>query len=223
MRRLWYRSLRIIMRFLLFLLTDYKVSGRHNVPQRGPLMITSNHLSAIDLPAVMPVIPGEVTVFAAQKHSHGLHGLIMRSVYVIFVRRGEADRQALRQALRILENGGMLGLAPEGTRSPSKTLIRAKPGAAYLAVRSGATILPIGITGTETVLREWRHFRRPKIRVAVGKPYKLNAPDEGRPDFQALGDEMMLHIAELLPPDYRGVYADWDRAREESASATITA
>lgn len=210
---LWYRSLRILVRFLLFLLTDYKVSGQENVPADGPLMITTNHVSAVDLPAVMPAIPHEVAVFAADKHRIGLRGLIMRTVHVIFVRRGTADRKALRQARDILEMGGILGVAPEGTRSSAKTLIRGKPGAAFLAVRADATILPIGITGTEKVFSAWRRWRRPRIRVVIGEPYKLEAPAEGRPDFHALSEEMMLRIAQLLPPQYRGVYADWSEDR----------
>ena len=216
-RAVWYRGVRVLVRLLMFLLTDYRISGQENVPATGPLMITPNHLSAVDLPAIMPAIPHVVTVLAADKHRRGLRGLIMRTVYVVFVRRGTPDRRALRQALEVLKKGGTLGVAPEGTRSPTKTLIRGKPGAAFLAVRADATILPLGVTGTDKVFDEWRHLRRPKIRVVVGKPYKLEAPAEGRPDFQALSDQMMLRIAELLPTEYRGVYADWT---VESSSRT---
>lgn len=198
------------MRLLFFLLTDYRVVGQENIPEAGPLMITTNHLSAVDLPAVMLAIPHQATAFAASKHQKGLRGRLLRSFNVIFVRRGTPDRRALRQALELLKNGSVLGLAPEGTRSPTKALIRGKSGAAFLALHSGATILPIGLTGTETVLREWRRLRRPKIRVTIGKPYRLETPGDGRRDLQALSDQMMLRIAELLPTEYRGVYADWD-------------
>lgn len=219
---LWYHSFRALMRLLLFLLTDYKVSGRENIPEAGPFMITPNHLSAVDLPAVMAAIPHHVTVFAAKKHQTGFRGMLLRTFDVIFVRRGTADHQALRRALQVLDDGDILGVAPEGTRSPNKTLIRGKAGAAFLAVRADATILPIGLTGTQTVLREWRRLRRPRIRVNVGEPYKLEAPEDGRPDFQALADEMMLHITELLPHEYRGVYADWDSSPAESEPVPAT-
>ncbi len=207
---LWYRTVRAVMRALFSLLTNYKVTGQENIPPAGPLILTTNHLSAVDLPAVMIAIPLQATAFAASKHQGGLRGLILRSFNVIFVRRGTPDRKALRQALQVLERGGVLGLSPEGTRSPTGALIRGKPGAAFLALNSGVTILPIGLTGTETVLREWRHLRRPKIRVNIGKPYRLQTSENGRRYLQALSDQMMLRIAELLPLEYRGVYADWD-------------
>ncbi|MFQ5341298.1 MAG: lysophospholipid acyltransferase family protein [Anaerolineae bacterium] len=204
----WYRSVRAVIRLLFFLLADYKVSGQEHIPDAGPMIIAINHMSAVDLPAVMLAIPHQATAFAASKYQGGLRGLILRSVHVIFVRRGIPDRKALRQALEVLQSGGVLGLAPEGTRSPTKTLLRAKPGTAFLAVRSGATVLPIGLTGTETVLRSWRHLHRPKIRVVIGEPYKLEASGNGRHDFQALSDQIMLSIAGLLPEEYRGEYAD---------------
>lgn len=214
---IWYRGVRAIMRLLFFLLTDYKVFGQENIPAAGPLILTTNHMSAVDLPAVMVAIPHQATAFAASKHRGGLRGLILRSFNVIFVRRGTPDRKALREALEVLKNGGVLGLAPEGTRSRTRALIRGKSGAAFLALNSGATILPIGLTGTEKILREWRRLRRPKIRVVIGRPYKLEVPEGGRRDLQALSDQMMLRIAELLPMEYRGVYANW-----EATQATIS-
>lgn len=206
---IWYRGVRFLMRVLFLSLTDYRVSEQENIPSTGPLIVSANHLSAVDLPAVMIALPFQVTAFAASKYQGGLRGLLLRSFNVIFVRRGTPDRGALRRALQTIEDGKVLGLSPEGTRSPTKKLIRGKPGAAYLALRSDATILPIGLMGTETVLREWRRLRRPKVHVVIGKPYKLKAPDDGRRDLQTLSDRMMLRIAELLPKEYHGVYADW--------------
>lgn len=207
---LLYRSVRAFMRLLFFLLTDYSVTGQENLPEAGPLIITINHLSAVDLPAVMIAIPHQATAFAASKHQGGLRGLLLRQFNVIWVRRGTPDRRALRQALDLLQNGGVLGLSPEGTRSPTKVLIRARPGAAFLALHSGSTILPIGLTGTHQVLHAWQHLRRPRIRVVIGKPYRLPASENDRRNFQALSDEMMLHIADLLPTEYHGIYAGWN-------------
>jgi 1-acyl-sn-glycerol-3-phosphate acyltransferase len=216
LQSIWYYSVRILMRFLFFVLTDYKITGRENIPDDRPLIVTINHISAIDLPAMMVVLPFQPVAFAASTHKTGVYGMILRQFNVIFVRRGEVDRQALRQALEHLENGGVLGLAPEGTRSPTKTMIRAKPGGAFLALRTNAIILPIGVIGTETLLRAWKRLRRPKIRAVIGKPYRLEAPVDGKPDLQALGDEMMLRIAELVPPAYRGVYAGWENRQREA-------
>lgn len=218
-RSVLYRGAQALLRLLFFLLTDFKISGQEHIPDAGPLIVTINHISAVDLAAGMVAIPHQSTALAANKHRTGLRGLILRTFAVVFVRRGTPDRRALRQALEVLENGGILGLSPEGTRSPTKKLIRGKPGVAFLALRSGATILPIGVTGTEKVLREWRRFRRPKIRVVIGEPYKLKASGVGQRDLQALSDQMMLRIADLLPVEYRGVYADWDSPVAESNHA----
>lgn len=210
------------MRLLLFLLTNYEVTGQENIPDAGPLLITPNHLSAVDLPAIMAAIPHQAIGFAASRYRTGFYGLILHRFDVIFVRRGTPDRQALRRALEVLENGAALGVAPEGTRSPTKALIRGKPGAAFLALRSGATVLPIGVTGTEKVLQEWLRFRRPKIRVVVGEPYRLEAPEDSRYDLQTLSDQMMLRIADLLPEEYRGVYANWNSTVAEDSHAVET-
>lgn len=205
-----YRAIQWVLRVLLFLLTDFKVIGRENLPASGPFVITPNHISMVDLAVAMVAIPYRVAVFAADKHRERVAGRILQQFDVIWVRRGTPDRAALRQALQILERGGILGVAPEGTRSATKQLIRGKPGAAFLALRSDAPILPVGLVGTSGVLNAWRRLRRPHLRVVIGEPYRLERDGDQRRDLQALSDEMMLRIVELLPPDYHGVYAGWE-------------
>lgn len=215
-----YRLIQGILRVLLFLLADFEVVGRDNIPTEGPLLITPNHVSMVDLAVAMVAIPHRVVVFAADKHRDRVAGRVLKQFDVIWVRRGEADRAALRQALQFLERGCILGVAPEGTRSATKQLIRAKPGAAFLALHSGAVILPVGLIGTSEVLSAWRRLRRPRLQVVIGKPYRLKHHGDQRRDLQALSDEMMLHIVDLLPPEYHGVYRDWDTASESDVPDT---
>jgi 1-acyl-sn-glycerol-3-phosphate acyltransferase len=127
----------------------------------------------------------------------------------VWVRRGEVDREALRKALEILERGEVLGVAPEGTRARGPyALQKGKVGAAYLATRADVPIVPLGITGTENIKRDLPRLRRAYVRVVVGQPFRL--PESGRVRSQKLHeytDLIMYRIAELLPEEYRGVYA----------------
>jgi len=136
----------------------------------------------------------------------------------IWINRFDADFGALRVVLKRLEKGEVLAVAPEGTRSPTATLLPGKPGAAYLAAKSQLPVIPIGIVGTEdaVVKRRLKRLQRLDITVRVGAPYRLpEMPKRGRDEWlQQQTDEMMCLIAALLPPDHRGVYADHPRLRE---------
>jgi 1-acyl-sn-glycerol-3-phosphate acyltransferase len=130
----------------------------------------------------------------------------------IFVDRYHADIHAVREVMRRLNKGGMLCLAPEGTRSPTGALIRPHDGAAYLAMKAGVPVVPAAFTGTEDrkVLAQLKRFRRPAITITLGEPFlPPPLPKNGRDAaVAAFTEEIMLRIAELLPVEYRGIYAD---------------
>ena len=129
---------------------------------------------------------------------------------IIPVRRGEADTSALRKAKEALDNGYFFGIAPEGHRNKYGRLRRAYPGTVLLAIRSGVPILPIAHWGGEVYLKNLKHFRRTDFYINVGKPFRLNV--EGvkmsKDVRQQIVDEMMLRVAELMPKDYHGEYAN---------------
>ncbi len=205
-----YWLLRAFISLVYRLFTDYHVSGRENVPLEGPLILAMNHIHTLDSPAAMVAMPRQVTTFAARKWRHTPKGWILTLAGAIFVNRGEVDRQALRAALDVLKRGGVLGLAPEGTRSPTFQLQSARGGVAYLAYLSGARILPVAVTGVEHMLPSLRHLRRARVRVVIGQPFALPAfaqrPKAG--DLLQQADLVMRRIAALLPPEYQGVYAE---------------
>jgi 1-acyl-sn-glycerol-3-phosphate acyltransferase len=203
-----YRITRALVKLILSVLADVEICGQEHVPPGGPLLVIINHLSVLDLPLMMVALPMEASVMAASKYQRGVTGFVLRRFNAIFVRRGTPDRRALRAALDVLKKGGVLGIAPEGTRSKTHRLLRGKPGVAFLALQADALILPAGVTGTERFLDDLCHFRRPKLRVVFGPPFRLEVPAKDRRDLQALTDEMMGHIAELLPAEYRGEYAE---------------
>ena len=127
-----------------------------------------------------------------------------------FSRRGELDRRALMEALEVLLAGGMLALAPEGTRSKTGALQQARDGAAYLATRSGAVIVPMVAYGQEQAEGQWKRLRRPRIVVRVGEPFRFeDTPNKVRSrELSPYTEEMMQRLAQMLPPQYRGVYRD---------------
>jgi 1-acyl-sn-glycerol-3-phosphate acyltransferase len=132
--------------------------------------------------------------------------------------RFEADYAALRQILARMEQGGMLVIAPEGTRSKTEALQEAKPGVAFLAGKSGYPVLPVALTGTEDrgIVQNLKRFRRSKIVVRGGELFTIELP-KGKGREQAMHtatDEIMCQIAALLPEKYRGVYAEHPRLKE---------
>lgn len=208
---LFYRLVQRALWALARILTRLDVSGIDNVPLTGPVVIAPNHIHALDVAVVGMVIPRQATIFTADKWRGKLGGWAMERVtQTIYVARGEVDRAALSQALDVLRRGGAMAVAPEGTRTHTGGLQEGKHGAVYLAARTSATIVPVAVWGHETALAAWRHLRRPAVHVRVGEPFYL-PPDAARartPELHAYTDDVMLALARLLPPEYRGVYAD---------------
>jgi 1-acyl-sn-glycerol-3-phosphate acyltransferase len=207
---LTYRILRIIAFLITKLTTRLELVGVDNIPEEPPYLLVTNHLSALDLPVLLFVFPHTIRAFAASKHkSNLLFYPILEAARTVWVRRGEVDRQAIREALDVLERGEVLGVAPEGTRAnESHALQKAKAGAAYIATRAGVPIVPVGLAGTEKIKHNLLRLRRTPVRVAVGESFRL--PESGHVRSRKLyeyTDLIMQRIAELLPTEYRGVYA----------------
>lgn len=207
----FYGLIRSFVRLLIRLLTQTEIRGMENVPAQGPYMVATNHMSAIDPPLIMAVFPKPITVFAADTHQREfIVGAVMQRIGAIWVKRGEVDREALRAALRVLKEGGIIGIAPEGTRSRTGGLIQGRIGAAYLAAHANALIVPIALAGTEVGLPSLLRLGRPRITVTIGPTFQLPCPD-GRPsrqDLEAYTETIMLTLARMLPEKYWGVYRE---------------
>jgi 1-acyl-sn-glycerol-3-phosphate acyltransferase len=200
------------LRFLVRTLARCEVNGQENIPAGGPLLVVFNHLAHLDGPLVLSWMPFEVEAIAlADLYRVPVTGQILRLYGAIPVHRDAYDRQVLAQALQVLAAGKVLALAPEARQSPTLTMERGRLGAAYLALRSGAPLLPIGITGTETVYSALRHLQRPRLALNIGVPFSLSGPlargAQRRAQLEDGREQIMRRIATLLPPEYRGVYA----------------
>jgi 1-acyl-sn-glycerol-3-phosphate acyltransferase len=186
------------------------------VPKKGPLILVCNHVNFIEVPLMFTHLqPRPVTGFAkAEAWDNPAVGWLFNTWEAIPIRRGEADTEALRQGLRVLEEGKILTITPEGTRTGNGCLQRGHPGVVLLALRSGAPLLPAVYYGHENYEQNLKKLRRSEFHVNVGKPFRLTAPDgkvknEVR---QKMADEIMYQLASLLPEMYRGIYADLSKA-----------
>lgn len=212
--RLIYRLFDVI----LCVLARRTINNRDLVPDAGPYILTTNHLSYFDTPLIYSILGGQgLTGWAAEKYEkHWLFGPIVRAIGGVFIQRGEVDRRALTEATRLLKSGRPFAVAPEGTRSPTKSLLKGKTGVAYLANLTGVPIVPVALTGTEHMGDRLKHLKRADLTITFGEPYMLpplNREDRSRM-LQQNTDEIMCRIAALLPEAYRGVYADHPRLQE---------
>jgi len=210
--------IRIIIRGLFNTLTRVRIQGIENVPQTGGCLLAVNHLSLLEPPLVFGMVKREkITALVAKKYRQKVFfRWLIRAVDGIWINREETDFQALREALAFLKDGGALGIAPEGTRSQTGALIEAKPGVAYLADKAHVPVVPVAVTGTETALSQLMRLRRPNLDLRFGEPFDLPPVkrDTRAEDLQRNTDEIMCRMAALLPPPYRGVYANHPRLKE---------
>lgn len=205
-----YRAFQVVAWGLFKLLTHLQVTGLDKVPTTGPVIISPNHLHMLDIPLVGMCTRRRSVILAADKWRGKPGGWVMERVtQIIYVARGEVDREALSESLKVLKAGGVLAVAPEGTRSRQRGLQEGHEGAAYLASRTGALIIPIAVWGHEMTFQEWRRLRRPRISVVFCNPISLpsSAARARSEELHRYTEQIMLAIAREMPAEYRGVYA----------------
>lgn len=193
----------------LRLLTDWQVRGSENVPKEGALLIVANHLNNVDPPLLAVSIPRKTTFMAKEELFRSrIVSYFVSRFGAFLVQRGTIDRNALRRAKEILDSGECLVMFPEGRRSRSGAMLPAFRGSALIALQNEVKVLPVGITGTEKLVGNTWFFRRHRIVVTIGQPFRLAADSSSvkRDKLTNLTDDMMCHIAGLLPAAYRGCY-----------------
>ena len=212
-----------VVYYLIKKLTDFQVIDGENIPAAGGLLMTTNHLSRLDLPILMATSDRHdlVAVVAKKYEKKPFFKWILEKIStVIWLDRETTDFSALRQVVNCLRMGNIVGIAPEGTRSHhSVGLLEAKQ--AVFAAQASVPILPIGIVGTDQTYSNWKKLRKAPVTVKIGKPYTLPKMDrENRQTWLTYcTDEIMCRIAVLLPPSYRGFYAEHLRLKELLAKA----
>ena len=214
------KALLFIVRLLLRLIAHVEIVGLENFPQAPSYVLASNHIGRLDVVLAYYLLnrPDIIVIVAEKYQKYALTRWLTRLIDGIFIDRYHADVGALRQTLRRLQQGGILAVCPEGTRSKSGNLIEAKAGGIYLAWKASVPILPVALTGSEdaVVKARLKRFRRLNVKVLVGKPFTL-PPIAGKDRQEAMRqytDEVMCRIAALLPQEQRGFYADHPRLQE---------
>lgn len=192
------------------LVCRYRVTGLERVPPTGPLLVVANHLSFYDPLLLGIVLRRRVWFFTkAEIFRWPIAGIACKLTGQIPVHRGESDRAALEQAMTYLQEGKALMFFPEGTVERQEKMIPARAGAAMLSARTGATILPIAHVGTRRILRTPRSWF-PRVTITIGEPFTptLDGNVPRKVALQHITYEIMQRIAEMLPPENRGVYAE---------------
>lgn len=202
---LWYSSWKGLLSAFFWLLFRLRVEGREHEPPAGPVLAVCNHTSAVDPPIAGVALRRRAWYMAKEELLRTpVLGALLRSVGTFPVRRGEADRQSIRTALEVLRRGQVLLMFPEGTRSPDGRPLPAEPGAALLALRTGAPVLPMAIIGTQRAMPKGARLpRRTPVTVRMGPTITVPRHD-GRIDRAMLdewGRRFMAAIAALLPSD----------------------
>jgi len=221
----FYLLFKPIASLIAYGVTDFHVHNRENLPRTGAFIGTLNHLSNFD--PMLGALQSTRPLFAMTKSEYfstPILGGIVIALGGFPVRRGEADRQAVRTALAIVKRGGITSIFPEGTRSKTFMLQDGHPGAALIAATSDVPVVPNALWGTENIMRRDKlgFLKRPRVDFMVGKPYNLKETaaefaatyqlDTGdkrskrHSDLDLLSDIMMLKMAELLPPQYQGEF-----------------
>jgi len=213
------RGLAFSARLLARSITRVRIEGDFDaIPRDGPVILAANHISNAD-----PVLVGAWLTPRLGRRIHWLGkkemfdwpvvGWVARNGGIVPVDRDGADVEAFRTASRVLEAGEVLMVFPEGTRSPTAELQPPKDGLAMLALRTGATIVPIGISNTDRLWPKGRPIPRPggHVSMRIGAPFRiadLLPPEVDRKAAKRVATTLIMRrIAALLDPRHRGPYA----------------
>jgi 1-acyl-sn-glycerol-3-phosphate acyltransferase len=205
------------------LLADVRINGRENLPEGGPLIVVGNHFHFLDPLMFIHLLPYPLEFVGGAKmpNAPGATHFLQKLFGVIPTARGTVSRDTLYGAESIIKQNGVLGIFPEGG-SWATVLRPPRPGTAFLAWRTQAPILPVGIDGSVGFFKNLRKGRVP-ITLNIGKPFgPLGGNSNSRPsreELDGMGHIIMRHVAELIPADKRGFYSD-DPAIREAARGT---
>lgn len=176
---------------IIFIPLGLKSQGKHNIPSEGPIIVAANHVSIWDPIIVALIINRPVNFMAkAELFNYKILGKILEKTYVFPVKRGAADRKAIKKAISILEEGEVLGIFPEGSRNKTGDEIKAQAGVAMIALKAGAPILPVACVGTKRIFPiGWFS----PFEVRIGKPLSLE-------EFQGkkVNSALLAEVSDLI-------------------------
>ena len=209
---LTHRLMTSIVRFGTAILCKIDKAELAKVPKEGPLIAYANHIGQLEVPLVFSYLqPRPVTAMAkAESWENWFFNWLFDVWKLIPVRRGEADMDAMRKSMQMINDGYIFGISPEGTRSYDGKLLPAHPGIVPIALKTGAPLQAIAHFGAENFPENFKRFKRTDFNIRVGRVFTLDPGGERvtKEVRQEMVDEMMIELAKLLPEEYRGHYAD---------------
>ncbi|MEO5952071.1 MAG: lysophospholipid acyltransferase family protein [Chloroflexia bacterium] len=189
----WYRGIRVFFWLIFHSLWPLKIVGKDNVPQSGSALIVSNHLSMVD-PFVVCFGAHRLVSFMGKEELFRtpLVGFLVRKLGAFPVDRSRRDPASMRIALTLLKDGELLGMFPEGSRSATGELQELRAGAARLASRTRAPIVPVAVVNTDHALPPGKFLRPARISVVFGEPFELTELYEKPKDEEAMARALIL-------------------------------
>ena len=199
---MWYRILQILLPWVMPIF-QFRVVGKEDVPSTEGLILAANHVSYVDPLFIGAALIERQLHFIAKEELLRIPilGALIRRLHTVPVRRGQVDYTAIRQSLRLLEEGEILAIFPEGTRGDGMVLKEAEEGIGFLAARSGRPVVPVYLHGTDSVLPRGKRIPRVHpVTIYFGHPLRLGggvSAGEGRESYRRLSEEVMKGIGEL--------------------------
>lgn len=199
-----------LLRGVLSMIGKFNIVGSEHIPATGGGIVIINHVHWLDPVLLLTCTNRTIVPLAKVEAFESFLARIMVAPYgAIPVHRGEVDLQAIRAASEVIQEGGLVLISPEGTRSKTGALIQAQEGLAFLATRNDALIIPVALVGTTEAYKHLWKLQRANFNINIGEPFKLGNPGGGkvtRDQLHSMTDYAMRRLAALLPAEMRGVY-----------------
>jgi 1-acyl-sn-glycerol-3-phosphate acyltransferase len=202
-----------LSKLLVFVCVQFEARGLENYPCEGAALVVINHLGDADAVITLAALPDFPEVIGKiELRNIWLLRCVTDGLGIIWVHRGQPDRRALSAALEALRSGRRVIIAPEGRESLTGALEQGTDGAAFLARRAGVSIIPVVLTGTENwhIFGSLKKFQRARVTLTVGFPFSINWDEQGGTTLEQGTQQIMETLARMLPPEYRGEYADFE-------------
>ncbi|NLY74288.1 MAG: 1-acyl-sn-glycerol-3-phosphate acyltransferase [Firmicutes bacterium] len=199
---MFYQFCKILFQLLLKLLCRYRVIGKENFPRSGPVIVASNHLSNWDPLMIGVAMPRQIFFVAKEELFRiPLVSALIKAWGAIPIKRGRGDRDALSKSLDLLKHNHAVGIFIEGKRNLGnpETMLKPQPGAAMLALKSGAPVVPVALINTNRILRSLK-----RVRVIIGKPIRftdktgLESPEK-KEQYKQIG----IEITQIIQTMYK--------------------
>lgn len=220
------KTLHKLVKIILPILAKMEFIGLENLPKEGGVIITTNHMSRMDIPFLfITPVRDDITALVTDKYkSYAFFRWFTSVAEGIWIDRTKADFTALKKSLEVLRQGKALGISPEGTRSETAQLLEGKGGTAFIAVKTGVPIVPVALWGTEEAFHNIFRFKKARLFMRYGPAYTLPDLDRNNREesLQQAITEIMCRIAVLLPEKYHGFYRGHPRIKELEQELGIT-